>query len=200
VSYIDGIDYVQRGMVRPMTGTPPRPLLFLDVDGTLLPYADGVAPDLQQDWDAWQHESNPLLARLVPGYGPRLLALDCDLVWATAWRDDANDVIAPRLGLPRLPVLELPTWTEECETAEPHWKVPCMVELAGGRPFIWVDDEIRDADQGWVSANHPGRALLHRVDPGAGLTEADFAVIERWLAPRPVPVTEPAGAGRAGTG
>jgi hypothetical protein len=177
-----------------MTGTPPRPLLFLDVDGTLLPYGGGVTLSTQRDWDAWQHESNPVLARLIPGYGPRLLALDCDLVWATAWREDANDVIAPRLGLPRLPVLELPPWTDECETAEPHWKVPCILELAGGRPFVWVDDEIRDADRAWVAANHLGPALLHRVDPGVGLTDGDFAVLEGWLA-----VTGQAGAGPAGT-
>jgi len=171
----------------------PRPLLFLDVDGTLLPY-EGLAPATQQDWDAWQHESNPLLARLVPQYGPRLLALGCELVWATAWREDANDVIAPRLGLPQLPVLELPPWSEECETAEPHWKVPGITALACARPFIWVDDEIRDSDRAWVSANHPGPALLHRVDPGVGLTDADFAVLEEWLA-----VTGSAGAGRGGT-
>jgi hypothetical protein len=177
-----------------MAGTAPRALLFLDVDGTLLPYDDGAAPSLQRDWDAWQHESNPVLARLVPGYGPRLLALGCDLVWATAWREDANHVIAPRLGLPRLPVLELPPWTEECETAEPHWKMPSMLRLAAGRPFVWVDDEIREADRVWAAANHPGPALLHRIDPGVGLSEVDFAVLEEWLA-----VTGPAGAGPAGT-
>jgi hypothetical protein len=177
-----------------MSGTAPRPLLFLDVDGTLLPYGGGVAPSLDQDWDAWQHESNPVLAKLIPGHGPRLLALNCDLVWATAWREDANDVIAPRLGLPRLPVLQLPPWTDEYETAEPHWKLPGMLELAGGRPFIWVDDEIRDLDRAWVSANHLGPALLHRIDPAIGLADADFAVFEEWLA-----LTGSGGAGRAGT-
>jgi len=33
------------------------------------------------------------------GAGRRLLALACDLVWATAWIHDANEVIAPLLGL-----------------------------------------------------------------------------------------------------
>jgi hypothetical protein len=51
-----------------------------------------------------------------------------------------------------------------------------------GRPFIWVDDEITDADQAWVLVHHTGPALLHRVESGPGLTDADFAAIGHWLA------------------
>lgn len=47
--------------------------------------------------------------------------------------------------------------------------------------FAWVDDEIGDADRRWVSAHHPGPALLHRVDPVSGLGNGDFAVLEAWL-------------------
>ena len=52
---------------------------------------------------------------------------------------------------------------------------------------MWVDDEISDADRVWVAANHPGDALLHRVDLRVGLSDADFAVIERWLATHALP-------------
>jgi hypothetical protein len=79
---------------------------------------------------------NPLLDRLDPADGPRLLALGCRLVWATT----------------------------------------CT--------FVWLDDEIAEADRRWVRAHHPGRALLHRVDPLAGLTEADLALVRRWLPAR----------------
>jgi hypothetical protein len=30
-----------------------------------------------------------------------------------------------------------------------HWKTRALVARAAGRPFVWVDDEIRDADRGW---------------------------------------------------
>ncbi|AGL18618.1 hypothetical protein L083_5108 [Actinoplanes sp. N902-109] len=50
------------------------------------------------------------------------------------------------------------------------------------RPYIWLDDEITDTDRRWVRAHFPYAALLHRVDPFAGLGDADFAVIRRWLA------------------
>ncbi|WP_430790271.1 hypothetical protein [Actinoplanes sp. G11-F43] len=57
-----------------------------------------------------------------------------------------------------------------------------LVRWAAGHPFVWLDDEITDADRRWVRAHHEGRALLHRADPLTGVTEADFAAIRRWLA------------------
>ncbi|MEU9895121.1 hypothetical protein ACIBCS_03055 [Streptomyces phaeochromogenes] len=32
-----------------------------------------------------------------------LMALPCELVWATTWMAEANETVAPRLGLPELP-------------------------------------------------------------------------------------------------
>ncbi len=52
--------------------------------------------------------TNPQLAKIDLGHGPRLLALPCVLMWATAWMESANEVIAPLLGLPELPVADLP--------------------------------------------------------------------------------------------
>lgn len=161
-----------------MTGPTDRPLLFLDVDGPLLPF--GVSPLRRPP--APSAGGNPLLDRLDPDHGRRLAQLPCDLVWATTWMDDANEEIAPRLGLPDLPVV---TWPEDDEDDDGlHWKTRGLVAWAAGRAFVWVDDEITDADRRWVSAHHPAAALLHRVDPRQGLTDADFAAIEGWLARR----------------
>ncbi|MFI2433527.1 HAD domain-containing protein [Streptomyces sp. NPDC018693] len=152
-----------------------RPVLFLDVDGTLLPLGGTRSPAAPV-----QDTPNPLLARLDPAHGPRLLALPCELMWATTWMADANEVISPLLGLPRLPVVELPE-TPQGEAVALHHKTRPLVDTAAGRSFIWVDDEITDVDRAWVAAHHPGRALLHRVDAAVGLTEGDFAVLEAWL-------------------
>jgi HAD domain in Swiss Army Knife RNA repair proteins len=148
-----------------------RPLLFLDVDGTLLPFA-GAAP---RPGD----HANPLLARLDPEHGDRLAALPCDLAWATGWMAEANEVLAPRLGLPRLPVVDWPH--DEDDNSRLHWKTRRLVEWAAGRPFVWVDDEITDADRTWVVVNSHAPALLHRVDPSRGLTGTDFWSIAHWL-------------------
>jgi hypothetical protein len=49
------------------------------------------------------------------------------------------------------------------------------------RPFAWVDDEITGTDRAWVAAHHRGPALLHRVDPRRGLTDADYLALADWL-------------------
>lgn len=55
------------------------------------------------------------------------------------------------------------------------------MELAAGRPFVWVDDELGDLDRAWVSAHHRGESLLHRVNSTTGLTTMDLATVDAWL-------------------
>jgi hypothetical protein len=166
-----------------MAGLGDVPIVFLDVDGTLIPFrarpaecapVAALAGGLGGD-----RSGNPLLDRLDPADGRRLLALGCSLVWATTWMADANELVAPRLGIPELPVVDFPD-----DEPEPglHWKTMVLARWAAGRPFVWLDDEITDADQRWVQTRYAGRALLHRVGPFVGLTDADFALIRQWLA------------------
>ncbi|GGT39103.1 HAD domain-containing protein [Streptomyces chromofuscus] len=153
-------------------------LLFLDIDGTLLPFGS-ANPYPVYETPSGRGAAHPLLNRVDPALGPRLLALGCELVWATSWQDEANEVMAPWLGLPPLPVVD---WPEGVEPFGPlHWKTRPLVAWAAGRPFVWVDDEITAADRDWVAAHHPGRALPHRVDHRVGLTDADFAVLAGWV-------------------
>ncbi|MFJ9085857.1 HAD domain-containing protein [Streptomyces sp. NPDC102384] len=161
-----------------MNSSEDRLLLFLDVDGPLLPFGDGVQFELS-DTAADSH-----LARLDPQVGPRLAALSCDLVWATTWEEKANTEIAPRIGLPRLPVVNWPDPSAAHEREDKwfglHWKTRTLVVWAAGRPFAWVDDEITDADREWVATNHSAPALLHRVIASRGLTEQDFTALDQW--------------------
>ncbi|MGW4392135.1 HAD domain-containing protein [Streptomyces sp. NPDC004685] len=176
-----------------MTGYAHLPLLFLDVDGPLIPF--GGPPECYPTYplrrpgcpDPLGADLNPLLARINPAYGPLLAALPCELVWATTWMDEANDCVAPLLGLPPLPVVDWPDPPVRDARDEwhgvrgLHWKTRALVCQARGRRFAWVDDEITDIDRAWVFEHHPERALLYRVDPRQGLTEADFAVLDEWL-------------------
>lgn len=156
-------------------------MIFVDVDGVLIPLR--ARPGTAGGPSAG---GNPLLDRIDPADGDRLRALPGELVWASTWMDEANQVVAPRLGLPALPFVE---WPDDEERVPPgvHWKTAALVRWAAGRAFVWLDDEIGARDKRWVAAHHPGPALLHRVDAGRGLTGQDVAAVRRWLA-APAPV------------
>jgi hypothetical protein len=133
--------------------------------------------------DAADGVGNPLLDRLEPADGGRLLALPGELVWASTWVAEANEVVAPRLGLPVLPFVEWPDDDEEPQRGV-HWKTVPLTRWAAGRPFVWLDDETTDADRRWVAAHHSQPALLRRVDSYLGLTDADVVAVRQWLEQR----------------
>ncbi len=164
----------------------PRALVFLDVDGPLIPFGGNPREYATSTGSrADQHRSNdvptnPLLQRINPENGPRLMALTCELVWATSWMNDANEMIGPLLGLPTMPVVSWPESEADIDHRI-HWKTRDLVAFAAGRPFIWIDDEITEADHVWVTAHHQAPVLLWRVDPRIGLTHTDFIELNHWL-------------------
>ncbi|MER7671115.1 hypothetical protein ABTY61_21990 [Kitasatospora sp. NPDC096128] len=173
-----------------------QPLLLLDVDGPLNPFA---APrlrrpagyrthELMPTWWAERQtrrapdgEPKPLKVWLNPAHGPELLALPYELVWATTWMAEANALIGPNLGLPELPYIP---WTE-LFGEDPdglHWKTRDVVAWADGRPFVWVDDELGPQDAEWIAANHPGPAHTLHINPRTGMAAGDFAILREWAA------------------
>ncbi len=140
-----------------------RPLVFLDVDGPLIPFkarpAGEISPDTSPDGGG-----NPLLDRLDPEDGRRLLALGCPLIWATTWGADANEIICPRLGLPELPFVE---WSDDDEPLHGlHWKTRSLARWAAGHSFVWLDDEITDAtSDGWLPITPSGHFFAVSTPP-----------------------------------
>ncbi|MFJ5219951.1 hypothetical protein ACIP98_35320 [Streptomyces sp. NPDC088354] len=164
-----------------MSASSVRPLLYLDVDGPLNPYA--AKPTRRPDGYTTLRvppvgvATGPLRVWLNPAHGPALLALGYELCWATTWMAEANTWIGPVLGLPRLPYVD---FTDVLFAHRPdlvHWKTATLVAHAAGRPFAWVDDEQSPADTAYVAAHHPSPALLHHVDPRIGLRGSDFAAL-----------------------
>ncbi|MEV0170097.1 HAD domain-containing protein [Streptomyces sp. NPDC050803] len=170
-----------------------RPLLLLDVDGPLNPFRAVYARHRgyvthrlrPASWSARQVPGSRRLrrglrVRLHPGHGARLVALPYELAWATTWMHEANEMIAPAIGLPReLPVIEF----TDLFATDPdglYWKTRQVVAWAAGRPFVWVDDMVTDLDVRHVAEHHDGPALLLRIDPRRGLREPEFARLEAW--------------------
>lgn len=117
-----------------MTIAGRGPLLFLDVDGPLIPFG-GTPQQYPEGYPTYRAASgprtaaaHPLLTRINPANGPRLAALGCELVWATTWMADANECVAPWLGLPPLPVMAWPEDSAEDDAAGLHWKTRALVD------------------------------------------------------------------------
>ena len=160
-----------------------KPILFLDVDGPLNPYAAKPhrRPEGYQTFRFFAGTSDwgrkGLRVWLNPEHGKQLLALPFDLVWGTTWEAMANDHIGPAIGLPALPYVRF-GFTEST-------KIPALVRFAAGRPFAWVDDEIETSDHAYVIREHAGSSLLHEVSPRLGLLAADFDLLREWAASLP---------------
>lgn len=164
-----------------------KPLLLIDVDGPLNPYA--ATPSRRPDgyethrmrpsgWEQpWQ---KPLRVWLNPAHGAQLLALPFDLVWCTTWQREANEWIGPHIGLPELPVIEWPDNARTTRSDGVFWKTEHVISWAAGRTFAWIDDDFTDRDRDYVTRHHDGLALLHWISPRLGLLEDDLQALTAW--------------------
>ncbi|WP_204016736.1 HAD domain-containing protein [Sphaerimonospora thailandensis] len=158
-----------------------RPLVLLDVDGVLNPLRRS-SPSFRRHTVVV--DGAPYQVMLDPRHGPRLLELaratGADLAWATTWEDHANEEIAPRIGLPRLPVI--PVMGDPASNSGEHMKTRAIAKYVRRRPFVWFDDILDQADHDYLD-RHPGVGdfLLVKVDSRFGLTAGHLGQARRWL-------------------
>ncbi|MEU9889924.1 HAD domain-containing protein [Sphaerisporangium sp. NPDC051017] len=161
-----------------------RPLVLLDVDGVLNP-ARRHSLFLRRHECVLDGRSYRILLNARHGAKLARLAGDtgAELAWATTWEQHANAEIAPRLGLPPLPVIAVNS--DPGSRAGEHFKTRHVAEYVAGRPFVWFDDSLGVADWHYLK-DHPGvdEFLLVDVDPGTGLTDAHLARAREWLSGR----------------
>jgi hypothetical protein len=153
----------------------PRALLLLDVDGVVCPYGGELADPEEAGLRQVSVGYRPVwLSPQVGGHLERLRR-SFQLVWCTAWEDDAAEFLAPFLGLPALPVMHF----DEPAAADCHWKWPAIEAFVGDRPFAWLDDEIRRDDLARAERRSVP-TLLVRVEGTHGLQDAHVAQLEAF--------------------
>jgi HAD domain in Swiss Army Knife RNA repair proteins len=151
--------------------TSGLPLLLLDVDGVLNPFAAPACPPGYTEHEFFPGEEP---VRLCRAHGPWLqeLATRFQIVWATAWGTEANRLLAPLLELPDLPVICFPP-----VPFQPRDKLPAVIKYAESRPVTWIDDTLTPEAHTWA-AERRIPTLLIGVDPAVGLTRP---IVDRSL-------------------
>ncbi|WP_067469786.1 HAD domain-containing protein [Actinomadura macra] len=158
------------------------PLVLLDVDGVLNPFE-------RPHRGYRRHRCSPngitFNLWLDPAHGPSLLELaestGAELAWASYWCHNANEWIAPRIGLPELPFVPIPQFPGiEAGRSLGSWKARHVAAWAEGRPFVWFEDEPDATD---CIAGEPEVAdhLLVKIDPLIGLTGRHLELAASWL-------------------
>lgn len=168
-----------------------RPILVLDVDGVLnvcdFESKDGEVYDIFEAMSYVIHlrwDMADWLWELTQHYVP---------VWGTTWDENANHYFADRLRLPYLPVI--PTreakgrgfYGDKPSLLRPigggvHWKMSALVKYLKDRPFVFVDDDISEADHMWAAKRTaegiPTEMLW--TDDREGLTREGVDKLIRW--------------------
>jgi hypothetical protein len=151
----------------------PRPMLLVDVDGVLNPWAAATCPEGYLEFEFFPGER----VLLSPGHGDLLtsLAAQYELVWATAWEHNANRLIAPVLSLPELRVIEFPLGGRDLFFR----KLPAVMDAVGDRPCAWIDDQHLPDHYDWASSRGVP-TLLVDIDPADGFTPVVARQLAAW--------------------
>jgi hypothetical protein len=153
-----------------------RPLLLMDVDGVLNPFAAPACPEGFAEFDIPGGDGEPTRLCRAHGGWLRELARRYELVWATGWGADANAYLSPLLGLPNLPLVTFPP-----VPFEPREKVPAIAAYVGERrPVAWVDDALVPEAHAWAAAR-AAPTLLLGTDPSRGLGRETVERLADWL-------------------
>lgn len=153
-----------------------KPMLLVDVDGVLNPYGFDQPPSGFTPHRFFPEEDYPVLLADVHGLWLQELGTVFDLVWASAWGEEANRFIAPLFGLSQWPTISFPPIP-----FNPAEKVPAVDLFVGDRPCAWLEDLMTKEAFDWA-ARRTAPTLLIDVEPAVGLTREMVEYLLDWAA------------------
>lgn len=192
-----------------MTTVSKPPILLLDIDGVVAPFGGDHADQWGLATSRAEREDLPFEV-YAGGYGDsifirkdlkwifRRLEQHFDVVWGTGWGGyNANLVMSPILEFPPLAAVDFTryipgkvkmkvngmVWLDKTRKAPDYWKMPWIEHWAEehGRPFLFIDDEMRDDSIEWAEErNKTIPTLFVRTDCTIGWTDDHEAQLIEW--------------------
>lgn len=175
-----------------------RPLLLIDIDGVLNALSHTLRRRVMRGHRApWQmHTLAGYQVLLNPEHGVALneLRSHFELVWATSWEHQANELVGPLLGLPALPVITFGFGDSSETHPDPEYsggasymgwrtyKVPWVDAACRGRALAWLDDDFAVDAVRWAKRRNVEDAptKLIEIDPIHGLKPEHLAEGLAW--------------------
>jgi hypothetical protein len=166
---------------------PPKPLLFIDVDGVISTYGFAGnsrvpgSPLASTDIPTGRfHMVDGIVHHIGEGMDRRIQKLlpHFESLWATGWGERANEHLVYLLNLPgELEVVEFAV--APSTDGSGHWKLDSLTQRAGDSPAAWIDDGHNEACQEWA-ARRTAPTLLVSTDPFVGLTDGHVDELVGW--------------------
>ena len=153
----------------------PRPLLLVDFDGVLNPFAAAECPEGFTEYalDDFPGDDpvrlNPVHARWLDDLSARY-----DLAWASACPQDLNACCGRLVQLAPMPRVPMPAPPFPADV-----KVEHVAAFAGERAVAWIDDAFGDTARRWARERR-APTLLVDADPAIGLTVAIVETVAAW--------------------
>lgn len=158
-----------------------KPLLGLDIDGVLNAFSDPFELPSHTE----MHVGGYWVLLNIEEHSQWITELKehFDIVWATMWTHQANEYIAPVLGIGPFPVIDhnqIPDSVDERTLGGiDSFKIATIDPYIGNRPFAWIDDDISHVAEQWASERDAPTKLV-KPDPMFGMQREHIDELIEW--------------------
>jgi len=156
-------------------GVLGRPLLLVDFDGVLNPFAAPSCPYGFVEYGVEQFPGeDPVRLNHEHAGWLRQLAAIYDEAWVSACAEDLSHYCGILIGLDPMPKVPMPP-----PPFDPDLKVSAVDAYAGQRIVAWLDDNFGEPARRWARERSAPTMLID-VDPAIGFTHEMVTRLTEW--------------------